>query len=73
MKTSNAVLTFVVLLWVGCSTQELKGNCIEYKSMPVVRTECTRPSMQGSRVCVDKIVPKYFCVRTDGGETKSDD
>lgn len=65
--------TSVVLLGVGCSTQELKGTCIEYKSIPVVRTECTRPTPQGSRICVDKIVPKYFCVRTDGGEEKSDD
>jgi hypothetical protein len=79
MKTNSSILIgLVVLLGAGCVTSELEGDCLEYKNIPIVVTECTRPTSYGQRYCVsygqrycvDQLTSKPFCVRSTGNADK---
>lgn len=71
MKTNSSILIgLVVLLGAGCVTSELEGDCLEYKNILIVVTECTRPTAYGQRYCVDQQTSKPFCVRSTGNADK---
>ena len=62
MKKCYAV--FLSLLLGGCvTTKKEERTCIDYRSYPQVKEECTGGRGVAPQICVQKTYTKLFCVK----------